>query len=201
MRRLQYPIQHSFPFSQLWAEFVPPKLYVFLWKFVLSILPTDNNVRKCGIYICSRCCCCTSPQEESDCHLLLHSNLALSTWTYFKQLYSADPQRYPSGYLFLTQVIQETNVSSFQGKVSLLIVFCWLWQIWCERNHRKYDGKYRTSRTLYYKIIHSVNNTRFKHCSSAGDLSVLNELRHLSVPVPEIKRRKPMITRWIPPPI
>lgn len=77
----------------------------------------------------------------------------------------------------------------------------WLWEVWCERKRRKYEGKRGAPKYIYYKIIHSVRCTTFPACHSSGDLSILSSLRHASFVPALTKRVKPIVVRWSLPPV
>ncbi|XP_058111305.1 uncharacterized protein LOC131254333 [Magnolia sinica] len=42
----------------VWHPLLPPKIFVFLWKVLMNVLPIDGNVQKKGISLVSKCKCC-----------------------------------------------------------------------------------------------------------------------------------------------
>lgn len=200
LRKLIVNPPGSFPFKQIWTNYIPPKVSVFLWKVIHGILPTDNKVQQCGILLCSKCSCCQAPQTETASHLLLCSELARTTWRIMGHCFQINPANCGSGQAFLRQVIQQTRIATQAGMVSLLLASLWLWEVWCERNKRRFEGKHSSPTTIYHRIIQRINNTKFPACSMTGDLSSLSSLQHLSIATNLQKRRDPIIVYWSPPP-
>src|SRR3954465_13362399 len=70
-----------------WHKHVELKISLFLWKLSHYAIPTDLAVSKKGIYLPSKCHCCTrSPQSEFNNHLFLTSETAHAVWSYFANM-------------------------------------------------------------------------------------------------------------------
>lgn len=52
------PNHHEFPWTRLWYNWLPTKISFLLWKIVSNALPTDNNVQRVGVHLCSKCLRC-----------------------------------------------------------------------------------------------------------------------------------------------
>lgn len=141
LRKVTATTPEAFPFKQIWSNYIPPKISIFLWKVIHGILPTDDKVQKCGIMFCSKCVCCKDPCSESAVHLLLRSDLAQSTWGKISQCFKIHPANYGSGQTFLQHILSSQHLSTQAGMISLLLVSLWMWETWCERNYRRYEGK------------------------------------------------------------
>lgn len=55
----------------IWNRWVPNKIPLFMWKVLQGRIPTDDNLKRCRIYIVSKCCRCSTGCEETTNHLFL----------------------------------------------------------------------------------------------------------------------------------
>lgn len=51
------------------VKWLPSKISIHILKIMHNCLPTDSNIKRSGIALCSKCCCCTNPQVEDPTHL------------------------------------------------------------------------------------------------------------------------------------
>ncbi|KAL9659286.1 hypothetical protein QQ045_024091 [Rhodiola kirilowii] len=56
-------------------NWIPSKISCFLWKIFLQVVPTEDNVRRAGVPIASRCVCCLVPSIESISHLFFDGDV------------------------------------------------------------------------------------------------------------------------------
>lgn len=64
----------------IWSSFIPPTKSLVLWKVIHKRLPTDNEVQKRGVVLCSLCSLCRE-QEESIDHLFFSCPSAYFIWS------------------------------------------------------------------------------------------------------------------------
>lgn len=70
-----------------WQKQLLQKISFFMWKLLHNAIPTDQEGKKKGICITSKCLCCTiSPSIEYNNHLFLSSKTAASIWSFFTNL-------------------------------------------------------------------------------------------------------------------
>lgn len=52
-------------------------------------LPTDENLRKCGVPIISKCECCGQATNQNSQHLFSYSEVTWKAWTYFGKMFGS----------------------------------------------------------------------------------------------------------------
>ncbi|CAM8940592.1 unnamed protein product [Rhodiola kirilowii] len=74
-------------FASIWQAWIPPKISTLVWKIMHKVVPTDDNIRKIGIQIPSRCTCCIHHRSESWEHLFFTSDIAKGIWDLLANLF------------------------------------------------------------------------------------------------------------------
>ncbi|CAM8943762.1 unnamed protein product [Rhodiola kirilowii] len=72
--------------SSVWQAWIPPKISAFVWRLKHRAVPTDDQIRSCGIYLASSCRCCQMPREEIAAHLFILGDEATKIWERGKTL-------------------------------------------------------------------------------------------------------------------
>lgn len=76
----------SFTFKRLWYPNRPLKVSVFLWRVLKNAIPVDSLIMSKGIYIPSKCSCCSNcPNTESIDNLFFNGEVAHTVWTFFEK--------------------------------------------------------------------------------------------------------------------
>lgn len=74
-RVLPNPLGHDV----VWKIGMLPKISVFMWRLFHNALPTEDNVRRCGVHLASMCKCCSHSRSiESKHHLFFQGEWAVA---------------------------------------------------------------------------------------------------------------------------
>ena len=74
-----------FPWRCIWSTYVPKKVSIFVWAGMLNNTLTIDKLVKRGIPLINWCGMCKA-NNESVCHLLLHSAAAHNLWSFVFRL-------------------------------------------------------------------------------------------------------------------
>lgn len=110
----------TWPWKQIWKCRIPHKVSCFIWLLAKEAALTQDNVKKRGITLCSRCFLCEEILETVN-HLLLHCNMPRRVT---EALYSCE----------------EANDLA-KDRIRWRITPASIWSaIWKERNSRCFEG-------------------------------------------------------------
>ena len=163
----------------IWHTFIPPRRSLLLWKVLHKRLATDENLKKRGIFLASRCHFCEKEEESLD-HLLLRCDFSKSLWSYLATLFEKTLQFSDNFEEFFILAMK----SSFSPQIrSLWIagIFALIWEIWCSRNKKIFEGKNENIWSSKSFILASIRETDkmakgcMKNCQE--DLIILHNLR------------------------
>lgn len=154
-RKLLHPSGQSTQFlKRIWHYAIPKNLSIFVWRIFAACIPTDDNVQKSGIHICSACYCCRNRKEETDDHLFLHGELATEVWSRFCDLLEAWPSP-DIDFSFLLQNL--LSLHSFSNQYGAVVIFTAVfipWEIWERlRNMRIPSTMLLPSSTRFSKML------------------------------------------------
>src|SRR4051812_39049221 len=64
-----------------------------MWKLLNNVIPTDWHISKKGIFLPSKCVCCSSYFSiEHNNHLFLTSEVAVKIWGFFATLFEINTE-------------------------------------------------------------------------------------------------------------
>lgn len=146
--------QEIIPWARISSKWLPSKISNHIWKIMHNCLPTDSNIKRSGIALCSKCCCCTNPQVEDPTHLFKSSNMATYLWTHFRSkgisLHGTTISR------FIQNIINTNPQNTMYGLFSLAVLGYGLWEIWLSINKARYDNQHTSNQALLYKVLYQV---------------------------------------------
>lgn len=64
----------------IWSKWLPKKMSICKWKATFNFLSVDDQVRKLGISLASRCNCCLVGSVEDLEHVLGKGEFAVAIW-------------------------------------------------------------------------------------------------------------------------
>ncbi|CAL2232092.1 unnamed protein product [Prunus armeniaca] len=123
--------------KKIWKVRVPPKVRIFIWRALLNILPTKDNLGHRGISELGGCVFCGA--DETVVHVLLQCPMAIASWSLF-----------PAWAHFNTDSTEEFKMW-FHGFAAdhptheLEKVMVCMWMLWFERNQMIWTGRHRSS--------------------------------------------------------
>lgn len=60
----------------IWNSYTSQRVNALMWRLFRNALPIDDAIKKKGITLASRCCCCVQPTSEIIHHLFITSDMA-----------------------------------------------------------------------------------------------------------------------------
>jgi hypothetical protein len=143
-------------FSFIWDSRSPPKVSLLMWRILHDGLPLDDNLKRVGIPLVSRCKCCGIGNSESLNHLFFASSTASACWNYFSNLLSVRGVVRSANDLPATWWTRNSG-KSLRSIIHRLVPCLICWHIWCARNKATFDD----SPMIPSTIIHQVRNDVF----------------------------------------
>lgn len=132
-------------------DFAPIKVACFGWLVIHEACLTQENLRKRGFKLYSRCYLCENSCEFVD-HLFMDCNYTWQIWTIFMEIYGV--QCTILGNLrSLLGCRKSIYAGKFQKKIWLTIPLCIAWTIWTERNRRCSEGNKEQLQVVKYRCI------------------------------------------------
>lgn len=64
----------------MWHPSLPGKMSIIMWKAMHGCLPVDDRIGRVGIYLVSKCDCCSSGGYEDQNHILALGTFAEQVW-------------------------------------------------------------------------------------------------------------------------
>lgn len=125
-------------------------------------LREGDQIQTKGIRLASKCLCCSEHDKESIDHLFIKSELAMEVWNYLDRLFNIRS--------FQTDSIQSRrfNISRRKSQVgyvtSMLPIFA-VWELWKERNSRKFENEISQPAAIIQQITDWL-----KDCSQLLDI-------------------------------
>lgn len=186
-------------FKVAWAPFIPPRILFFIWKLIHNALPTDLSIK---VPLSSRCSCCTNGQLEDNEHLLLRSDLAKAVWQHFASIFEMRSPGNLNVSAYLLELVDGRKESSIEGLFFTLSPIMILWEIWKERNRRRYEEVYRVDNLRQseaiiirdkYWIRRISESFKYKSMSSANFLNITSKI---GVKPQGPEEKDPRVLRW-----
>ncbi|XP_026411069.1 uncharacterized protein LOC113306335 [Papaver somniferum] len=72
--------------SYIWKSFLHPNIAITIWKLQQGVYTDDDEMRKMGYDMVSRCCICQEEQDNMD-HTLWHCKFSLEIWSWLSSLF------------------------------------------------------------------------------------------------------------------
>ncbi|KAF5192308.1 hypothetical protein FRX31_018104 [Thalictrum thalictroides] len=129
--------------KRIWMTWIPTKLSFFGWKLFFEAVPVDMAVIGCQIPIVSKCLCCQRPSQETSTHLFVHSDLAKVIWRFFSNFFGVRTYSHHNFKMVLASWFQKGRKGSLEYMCFTVTPLLIIWEIWKERNARKYEERHR----------------------------------------------------------
>ncbi|MQL97422.1 hypothetical protein Taro_030114 [Colocasia esculenta] len=201
VRKINQPII-CVGWDKIWCLAAPLKWSILVWRLAKGCVPTDDILAGCGIPLCSRCSCCSSPSIESGTHLFFHSKVAKAVWgslfdvLKFHNLSVLNPMH---GVIFF---LDAQPATSSRGNLIRFIFLAVIWELWCSRNRSRYDSFAMNNTHVLSKIRLNVQDAVsasvlvFKGLASAQ----IRLLSQCGIHVQQSPNLIPKVVRWLLPP-
>jgi len=141
-----YQIRQNAQFDQwpwkwkfIWKTKAPYKVLCFSWLVAREACLTQENLRRRGFHLCSRCCMCGAAGEDNS-HLFLHCPITGQLWQLFLNLVGLRWSM-PATSCELLKCWNYNGGAVRQKKSWELVPACIWWTIWKERNYRIFEDK------------------------------------------------------------
>lgn len=128
---------------------IPPSRTFMLWRLIYVRLPTDDLLRKRGLFLTSTCCHCNAATESSN-HLFINYNLAQKLWRWLGTMVNLDLSSTSPIELFQLCIPKSPQVS---GVILARITYV-IWQIWSSRNVLCFDN----NKIFFEGMITNISN-------------------------------------------
>ena len=120
-------IDNGKPWSRyFWKNFITPRHYILTWKVPHKRISTDNNLKKHGYYVCSRCSLYETEEETMD-HIFVQCRFSKALWRfhsdYFKRCLSFLEN---FEVLFLKTMKEKFSLQIHSLRHAGIIFICWL---------------------------------------------------------------------------
>ncbi|KAM7517189.1 hypothetical protein LguiA_006772 [Lonicera macranthoides] len=124
--------------SCVWCFYIPPRRSILFYRALQNRLPTEDNLRRCGMYLTSRCSMC-KVASESVAHLFYECSFAKAIWAWvfnkFQHLVSFD-----GDFLAFVKHLLSQSMSSQVKELWIAAITAVFWGIWVQRNACKFEN-------------------------------------------------------------
>lgn len=121
-------------YSNCWYKHLPTKVSVFLWKLIHNGQPMNLTVKRRGIPIVSKCCCCPQrPFTEFNNHMFPISEIATYVWSFYMNLLQVDGDAQTINHT-LSNWWHLAKGKSLYAWLQKIVPSLVLWHIWKARN-------------------------------------------------------------------
>uniref|UniRef100_A0A7N0V7S6 Reverse transcriptase zinc-binding domain-containing protein n=1 Tax=Kalanchoe fedtschenkoi TaxID=63787 RepID=A0A7N0V7S6_KALFE len=164
----------------------------------------DTLIQSKGFHLASKCRCCTLPSSESADHLFISSDLAISIWSWLRNLFKCRNRLYNLQDL-LKFWIDKSSSASQVGVMKLLAFNIGLWEIWRIRCSATYGAEQSITlphqKFFIFNSLRIINlrTTSFAPHEEASD-SYLVLLSDLNIMLKPPKIHRPSFISWCPAP-
>lgn len=135
-----------------------------MWKLLHNGLPTDLAVKKKGISIVSKCCCCpNNPSYDFSNHLFLKLEIASVVWAFYMDLSGVE------GYFLTINHALSTWWHTAKGNflhswLLRLVTSLRSWNIWKAKNLAIYEDICMNSVAIIFAVKSQIEDT-YKACN------------------------------------
>lgn len=153
-------------------------------------------IKKRGIPIVSKCWCCRTAQEESIEHLFLQSEIAVTVWRYFAEVFQKT-HHFKSILQLINIWKHGTSTRSLVGITVLGVFFYGIWEIWKHRCQAMFENVQMNAHQIIRLVLQHVQFLGLlsnpKRDSTFWEVNILEQLR---IPNRQAVRRKGCWLKW-----
>lgn len=80
--------------EHIWRTFLPPKIYLLVWKIIRRRIATSKRLNRRGIQTGGVCLSCIQGSFEDENHIFMHSQNAQNLWSWVLNLIGEDVSRF-----------------------------------------------------------------------------------------------------------
>ncbi|PKU74518.1 Putative ribonuclease H protein [Dendrobium catenatum] len=149
-------------FKMMWHKSIPTTVSVFIWRVLKHFVPTDDMLRKKGLFITSKCQCCVN--LETIHHVFVSSPIAVKVWNYFGEIFHVNGGGPVCSVFSLLEVWMVRVKGHIRNVIPLLII----WFIWLARNDSRFNNIVMNHLSIISRIkdkifaLYSANLLSFK---------------------------------------
>ncbi|MQM17261.1 hypothetical protein Taro_050231 [Colocasia esculenta] len=184
---------------KLWHNSFYRRASLFSWKILYRAVPVDARISEIGIPLVSCCCCCHLPKTKDLDHLFINSDFAVTLWRWIHPLVSPKVTLHSHITARLWSFVQNSNICSPHGFVSLYSIILMMWYIWKERCSRRFESTHSSVGAIINNIkssvAHSLSTLHFKADPNSQNLQILLWFGY----APRCSTKMLKLIRWIPP--
>lgn len=125
------------PWKHIWKVRIPYKVAYFVWLVARKACLTQDNLRRRGISLCSRCHLC-GREEETNSHLFLHCSVTVQVWNIFIALTGIQWVMPDSTIEMLSCWNKGRRSVSEKKRWGMIPASIW-WTLWNKRNSRCFE--------------------------------------------------------------
>ncbi|CAN1832347.1 Putative ribonuclease H protein At1g65750 [Linum perenne] len=150
LRLQHFPGSLSVPVSTVWSSCVPTKIQGFLWLCFHNRILTIDNLKRRGFQMPNRCSLCFC-EEESVNHIFILCPFSTRVWRLLSSKLSFSGPFAAEATDFISSWKGMNCVIPFQ-LASKVILHCFFWFIWWERNNRIFRDSPGSEAQLIFRI-------------------------------------------------
>ncbi|XP_042477785.1 uncharacterized protein LOC122059169 [Macadamia integrifolia] len=180
--------------SLVWHNNLPPRIATFGWRLAHERLPTDELIRKKGIFLVSRCSLCEQYEESME-HIFLHCPFSRDIWEKFTSCFAirwSEHESIDSLFQWWKRKSRLINLKN-SWMIGFTIIAS---QIWRERNIRRYEGKKRNG---IYSFQYICQDLALYAGTSKGEVKSIADImccRKLGLKIDNPKIVPPLEVHW-----
>ncbi|MQL96061.1 hypothetical protein Taro_028735 [Colocasia esculenta] len=185
--------------TKIWHNCFHRRASLFVWKILHRVVPVDGRISEAGIPLVSRCSCCQRPHSEDLDHLFIHGEIATTLWRWIHPMLPPKATLHSHITSHLWSIIQNSNIRTPSGFVSLFSLTLMLWEIWKGRCLRRFENTQVSVGVIISTIKsathHILSNLQFKSTPNHKELQILHNFRY----APKCPAKLLKLIRWLPP--
>ncbi|XP_040989051.1 uncharacterized protein LOC121236683 [Juglans microcarpa x Juglans regia] len=174
---------------------------IIMWKAMHGCLPVDDRIRGVGIYLVSKCDCCSSGGYEDQNHILALGTFAEQVWRICSLQLGMPLLEGGTWREKIECWYRHVKNSSQSGQLIGILPSIITWRLWWRRYKARMEGEQESVQVVWGSIKYwlAVAGEKIKGHS---DLSRRDEeiLQLLNLPVKPQKKVSTQIVKWLQPP-
>ncbi|WMV20307.1 hypothetical protein MTR67_013692 [Solanum verrucosum] len=121
--------------KSLWHKALPFQFSFFNWKLLENRIPIDDNVKKKGVSLPSRCECCENYCNENLEHLFKRNNFSKNIWNVFRYQFGLEEVGGGINQEMMVWWTAKTHnpIHKIMIQIMPLLISCQIWKARCKK--------------------------------------------------------------------
>ncbi|XP_031121065.1 uncharacterized protein LOC116024311 [Ipomoea triloba] len=147
--------EREFWFKPCWSKEVPWKMSFLAWRVFKRKISSDDNLRRFGYQLASRCYCCPNPGLDNLQHIFYTRSTASQVWGYFARSLGFNIQIRGVKqlcYEWWKKKPRNRMIRFLTHKLPVVI----LWELWVHYNQCKYGKESPSRARIIFKVTRDM---------------------------------------------